>query len=708
MANFDKNLDQDVVALHLTNVFNVLRKYINLDMSKAISSNIVSKILTGENYKKHLDVISQQMNNIFKSKEFKTDKNLTPEFLEKVVIPEIDSSVSTSTDVNSSTINSSDSDGHVFINEKELAEYLETRGGVELFGASTVKEVLDMFDKDNTGTLDENEMNELNSAIENKKKLLSINNPSTEVNSVSNSQLLSVSTNEASTLASTEASQVVSPSTTNSSDSDGLVSIDEKELAEYLETRGGVQLFGVSTVKEVLNMFDKDNTGTLDENEMNELNAAIDIKIKLLLSHNPSTEVNSVSNSQLLSPSTSDASASTLASTEASQVVSPSTTNSSDSDGLVSIDETELAEYLETRGGVELFGVSTVKEVLNMFDKDNTGTLDENEMNELNSAIENKKKLLSSNNPSVSNSQLVSSSTSDSSPELSQSVSLSVTSPEVSQLVSPSNTETPAPVVIDEKQKFQNYLDLSNKSETSKTAAWKDRINDYCYAKYINNCDKDDSGNAKYTGCIWNQDIYDEKKKESGMCIPYPTKKYDLEAPFIEVDEDILKKKEEDRQNAYKYFLKLFTKEDGTSETFKVKRTNGDIEDNWMLNSDTTTGPSRVGVITTNLEIKKIITMKDIIDLNPELINRKEEEEILKKKEEERIKQYNVFREWLNTKKQQDGSYINFNIMVKGKLDDSYELKNDTIENGKVIFKNMKKNPFFVRVDMQELMDLNR
>ena len=51
--------------------------------------------------------------------------------------------------------------------------YLKTRGGVELFGVSTVKEVLDMFDNDKTGALDEDEMKLLNQAIEDKKKLVS-------------------------------------------------------------------------------------------------------------------------------------------------------------------------------------------------------------------------------------------------------------------------------------------------------------------------------------------------------------------------------------------------------------------------------------------------------------------------------------------------------------------------------------------------------
>lgn len=99
MENSAESMNKDVVVLHLTNLFCVLRNYLNLDICKVVCTNITTRVLTneGEDYTKNVDFVSGEMNTIFQDKDFKCDKNLTKSFLENVVIP--DENV-LSTDVN--------------------------------------------------------------------------------------------------------------------------------------------------------------------------------------------------------------------------------------------------------------------------------------------------------------------------------------------------------------------------------------------------------------------------------------------------------------------------------------------------------------------------------------------------------------------------------------------------------------------------------
>ena len=99
------------------------------------------------------------------------------------------------------------------VKQNELDQYLEHEKAIDLFKVNTIKEVKDKFDKDNNGMLDDNEIKALKAEIYRLKNIKSVD-----------------------------------------SDGDGL--IDENELAEYLKTQGGVEVLGVSTVKEVMDMFD--------------------------------------------------------------------------------------------------------------------------------------------------------------------------------------------------------------------------------------------------------------------------------------------------------------------------------------------------------------------------------------------------------------------------------------------------------------------
>jgi hypothetical protein len=90
MENSAESMNKDVVVLHLTNLFCVLRNYLNLDICKVVCTNITTRVLTneGEYYTKNVDFVSGEMNTIFQDKDFKCDKNLTKSFLENVVIPD--------------------------------------------------------------------------------------------------------------------------------------------------------------------------------------------------------------------------------------------------------------------------------------------------------------------------------------------------------------------------------------------------------------------------------------------------------------------------------------------------------------------------------------------------------------------------------------------------------------------------------------------
>jgi hypothetical protein len=91
MENSNENLDTTVINLYLTNLFCVLRKYINLKICTSACINIAYRILSnGNNEPKNLELITEQMNNIIQNNEFKCDKNLTRSFLENVVIPDPD------------------------------------------------------------------------------------------------------------------------------------------------------------------------------------------------------------------------------------------------------------------------------------------------------------------------------------------------------------------------------------------------------------------------------------------------------------------------------------------------------------------------------------------------------------------------------------------------------------------------------------------
>ena len=89
MENSAESMNKDVVVLHLTNLFCVLRNFLNLDICKVVCTNITARVLTneGEDYTKNVDFVSGEMTTIFEDKEFKCDKNLTKSFLENVVIP---------------------------------------------------------------------------------------------------------------------------------------------------------------------------------------------------------------------------------------------------------------------------------------------------------------------------------------------------------------------------------------------------------------------------------------------------------------------------------------------------------------------------------------------------------------------------------------------------------------------------------------------
>ena len=90
MENSSENIDTNVINLHLTNLFCVLRKYLNITICQAACINITNRILSNEsNQAQNLANITEQMNNMIKNNEFKCDKNLTKSFLEYIVIPDI-------------------------------------------------------------------------------------------------------------------------------------------------------------------------------------------------------------------------------------------------------------------------------------------------------------------------------------------------------------------------------------------------------------------------------------------------------------------------------------------------------------------------------------------------------------------------------------------------------------------------------------------
>jgi len=63
-----------------------------------------------------------------------------------------------------------DKDDDGLIDEDELREFLSAEGALEVFGAKSVREVLDMFDKDKTGKLDKDEMAQLQAKLSEKKQ----------------------------------------------------------------------------------------------------------------------------------------------------------------------------------------------------------------------------------------------------------------------------------------------------------------------------------------------------------------------------------------------------------------------------------------------------------------------------------------------------------------------------------------------------------
>ena len=63
-----------------------------------------------------------------------------------------------------------DKDDDGLIDEDELREFLSAEGALEVFGAKSVREVLDMFDKDKTGKLDKDEMAQLRAKLSEKKQ----------------------------------------------------------------------------------------------------------------------------------------------------------------------------------------------------------------------------------------------------------------------------------------------------------------------------------------------------------------------------------------------------------------------------------------------------------------------------------------------------------------------------------------------------------
>ena len=66
-----------------------------------------------------------------------------------------------------------DKDDDGLIDEDELREFLSAEGAMEVFGAKSVREVLDLFDKDKTGKLDVDEMKELQAVLMEKKQKIS-------------------------------------------------------------------------------------------------------------------------------------------------------------------------------------------------------------------------------------------------------------------------------------------------------------------------------------------------------------------------------------------------------------------------------------------------------------------------------------------------------------------------------------------------------
>jgi hypothetical protein len=66
-----------------------------------------------------------------------------------------------------------DKDNDGLIDEDELREFLSAEGALEIFGAKSVREVLDLFDKDHTGKLDSDEMKQLQAVLIEKKQKLS-------------------------------------------------------------------------------------------------------------------------------------------------------------------------------------------------------------------------------------------------------------------------------------------------------------------------------------------------------------------------------------------------------------------------------------------------------------------------------------------------------------------------------------------------------
>jgi hypothetical protein len=66
-----------------------------------------------------------------------------------------------------------DKDDDGLIDEEELREFLSAEGALEVFGAKSVREVLDLFDKDKTGKLDSDEMKQLQAVLREKKQKIS-------------------------------------------------------------------------------------------------------------------------------------------------------------------------------------------------------------------------------------------------------------------------------------------------------------------------------------------------------------------------------------------------------------------------------------------------------------------------------------------------------------------------------------------------------
>jgi hypothetical protein len=63
-----------------------------------------------------------------------------------------------------------DKDNDGLIDEDELREFLSAEGALDVFGAKSVREVLDLFDKDKTGKLDGDEMKQLQAVLMEKKQ----------------------------------------------------------------------------------------------------------------------------------------------------------------------------------------------------------------------------------------------------------------------------------------------------------------------------------------------------------------------------------------------------------------------------------------------------------------------------------------------------------------------------------------------------------